>query len=129
MKVTDDDGGIYLLIGLKYTVLVVDTAPPIITTPHSTNLVFCETKAPTQDRGGHKPLSWTRQCILMYLNLFYTAVWVVWIPPKNMFKMFPQTTSPYRTTGTPQKFGQPLKNMIFLPFVHGNPMVCSYLLY
>ena len=45
---------------------------------------------PIQYRGSNIPLSLTRQCILIYINLFYTSVLVVLIPPQNMFKMFPQ---------------------------------------
>ena len=47
-------------------------------------------KSPTQYRGYHRPLYLTRQCILIYLSLFYTEILVVLIPPQNMFKMFPQ---------------------------------------
>ena len=64
-------------MGLKYTVIVADTVSPILTIPHSTSLVLCETKVPIQDRGGHTPLSLTIQVIFMYLNLFYIEVLVV----------------------------------------------------
>ena len=46
-------------------------------------------RLPIQYRGVHRPLSLTRQGSFMYLNLFYTAVLVVLIPPQNVFKMFP----------------------------------------
>ena len=89
LEVTDDEGAINFLIRLKYIAIVADTGSPILTTPHSTSLVFCETKVPIQDRGEHTPLSITRKGIFMYPNLFYTAILVVLIPPQNMFKMFP----------------------------------------
>ena len=91
MEVTDDEREIHLFIGIKYKVIVADTGSPVITTPNCKGLVLCETKVPIQYRGGHTPLSITRQGIFMYLNLFYTAVLVVLIPPQNMFKMFPQS--------------------------------------
>ena len=46
-------------------------------------------RLPIQEKGGHRTLSITRQYIFMYLNVCYTEVLVVWIPPQNMFKMFP----------------------------------------
>ena len=48
LEVTDDEGEIHLLKGLKYTVIVTDTGSPILTTPHSTILVFCETNTPVK---------------------------------------------------------------------------------
>ena len=60
LEVNDDEGEIHLLVGIKYTVIVADTTPPIITTPHSTSLVFCETRVPIQERSDHTPLSPTR---------------------------------------------------------------------
>ena len=44
MEVTDDKEAIYLLVGLKYTVIVEDPRSPIRNTPHSMSLVFYETK-------------------------------------------------------------------------------------
>ena len=75
--------------GLIYTVIVADTVPPILTSPHFTSIVLCETKVPIKYRGDHIPWSLTRHDIFRYLNLFYTVILVVLIPPKNMFKMFP----------------------------------------
>ena len=43
LEVTDDEGSIQLLINIKYIVIVADTGSPIINTPHSTILSFCET--------------------------------------------------------------------------------------
>ena len=43
LEVTDDEGSIQLLINIKYIVIVADTGYPIINTPHSTILSFCET--------------------------------------------------------------------------------------
>ena len=43
LEVTNDRGEIHLLINLKYTVMVADDGSPILTTPYSTRLVFCET--------------------------------------------------------------------------------------
>ena len=43
LEVTEYEGEIHLLTGIKYTVTVKDTGSPILTTPHSTSLVFCET--------------------------------------------------------------------------------------
>ena len=77
LEFTDDEGAIHSLIGLKYAVIVEDTGSPILTMPHSTRLVFCETIIPIQDRGSHTQIYLTRQGILMYLNLFYTAFLVV----------------------------------------------------
>ena len=68
LEFTDDEGEVHSLIGIKYTVIVADTGSPIITTPHSTSLVLCETKVPIQDRGGHTLLSLTISGILMYHN-------------------------------------------------------------
>ena len=90
LEVTDDEEEIHLLIGIKYTVIVADTASPIITTPYSTIIVFCEPNIPIQDIGGHTPLSLTRQGILMHLKLFYMVILVFLISPQNMFQMFPQ---------------------------------------
>ena len=42
-EVTYDEGEIYLLLNLKYIVIVVEPIYPIQNTPHSTSLVFCET--------------------------------------------------------------------------------------
>ena len=77
LEVTDDEGELHFLVGIKYTVIVADTVSPILTTPHSTSLVLWETRVPIQDRGVHAPLYLTRQGIFMYLNSFYTAVLVV----------------------------------------------------
>ena len=75
LDVTDDEGEIHLLIGIKYTLIVADTVSPIPTTPHSTSLVLCETKVPIQDRGGHTPLSLTGQGRLMYQNfILYSSL-------------------------------------------------------
>ena len=89
MKVTDYEGENQLLIGLKYTVIVENTGSPILTTPRSMSLFLCGTRVPIQYRGVHTPLYITRQGIFIYLNLFYTEILVVLIPPQNMFKMFP----------------------------------------
>ena len=43
LQVTDDEGEIQLLINIRYTVIVSDTDSPILTMPHSTILVLCET--------------------------------------------------------------------------------------
>ena len=43
MEITDDEGEIHSLIGLKYAVIVEDTSSPNLTTPHSTSLVLYET--------------------------------------------------------------------------------------
>ena len=43
LEVTDDEGEIQLLIGLKCTLIVTDTGSPILTTPHYMILVFCKT--------------------------------------------------------------------------------------
>ena len=75
LEVTDDDGAIHLLIGLKYTVIMADTGSPVLTKPHFISLALCETKVPIKYRGGHTPLSLTRQSIFMYLDLFYKAFW------------------------------------------------------
>ena len=56
LEVADEEGGMHLLIGLKYTVIVTDNDSLIRTTPQSTRLVFCETKVPIQDRGIHTSL-------------------------------------------------------------------------
>ena len=88
MEVTDDEVGIHLLIGIKYKVIVADTGSPILNIPHSTSLVFCETKVPIQDRGGHTPLYLTRQGIFMYINLFYTAVLTVGMKSNPAHKSF-----------------------------------------
>ena len=72
LEVTDDEGAIHLLIGLKYTMIVADTGSPILNMPHFTRPVFCETKDPIKYRCGHTPVSRTRQGIFMYMNLFYT---------------------------------------------------------
>ena len=93
MEVTDDEGAIHLLIGIKCTQIVVDTNSPIQNTQHSPIRVFYETighKSPTQVHGRHKQFSLTRKCSFMYLSLFYTSIMVVIIPPQNMFKIFPQ---------------------------------------
>ena len=74
MEVTDDEGAINLLIGIKYTVIVADTGFHIINMQNYTSLVLCETKVPIKYRGGHTQLSLTKQDIFMYINLFYTAV-------------------------------------------------------
>ena len=42
LEVTDDEGEINLLKGLKYTVIVTDTGSPILTTPHYMRLLFWE---------------------------------------------------------------------------------------
>ena len=42
LEVTDDEGEINLLIGIKYKVVVADIGSSIITTPHSMGLVFYE---------------------------------------------------------------------------------------
>ena len=47
LEVTDDEGAIQSLMGIKYTVLLANTGSPILNTPHSTSIVFCETKLPT----------------------------------------------------------------------------------
>ena len=77
LEVTDYEGAIHFVIGLKYIVIVADTGSPIITTPHSTIIFLSETNDPIQYRGVHTPLYLTRQGILMYLNLFYTELLVV----------------------------------------------------
>ena len=71
LEVTDDEGEMHLLIGLKYTVIVSDTVPPILTMPHSTSFFFCNNNVPIQYIGNHTPLYILRQGIFMYLNLFY----------------------------------------------------------
>ena len=76
-------------MGLKYTVIVTDNGSPILTTPHSKSLVFYETKDEIQGRGKHTLISLTIEGRIMYINLFYTSILVVLIPPQNMFKMFP----------------------------------------
>ena len=43
LEVTNDEGEIHLLIGLKYTLIVSDTVSPILTASHSNILVFYET--------------------------------------------------------------------------------------
>ena len=43
LEVTDDEGEIHLLINIKYTVIVAGTVTPILTMPHFTSLVLCET--------------------------------------------------------------------------------------
>ena len=43
LKITDDEGEIYLLKNIKYTVIVAYPGSPIRNTPHSMSLVFCET--------------------------------------------------------------------------------------
>ena len=119
MEVTDDEVGIHLLIGIKYKVIVADTGSPILNIPHSTSLVFCETKVPIQDRGGHTPLYLTRQGIFMYINLFYTAGLTAGMKSNPAHKSFGNistkiirvmwniglTTSLYRTTSTPENCG------------------------
>ena len=71
MEVTDDEGAIHLLIGIKYIVVVVDTGNPVLTTPHATSLVSYETKVTIEDRGGHTLLSLTRQGIFLYINVWH----------------------------------------------------------
>ena len=44
LEVTDDEGSTHLLIGIKYTGIVIDPNSPIRNTPHSTIRVFYETK-------------------------------------------------------------------------------------
>ena len=92
MGVTDDEGAIHLLINLKYTVIVADTGSLILTTPHSTSLVFCENNVrDTQYKTEAATYHYLQQdsaasCISIY---FYTAVLVFLIPPQNILKMFP----------------------------------------
>ena len=43
LEVTDDEEESHLLINLKYTMTVADTSSPILTTPHCTSLVLCQT--------------------------------------------------------------------------------------
>ena len=83
MEVTDYEGEIHLIIGIKYKVIVADTGIPILTTPHSTSFVLCETRVPIQYRGVHTPQSLTRQGILRYLNLSRTEILVVLTPPQK----------------------------------------------
>ena len=71
LEVTDDEGAIHLLIGIKYIVVVVDTGNPVLTTPHATSLVSYETKVTIEDRGGHTLLSLTRQGIFLYINVWH----------------------------------------------------------
>ena len=77
LEVTDDEGAIHLLIGIIYTVIVLDTGTPVLTTPHATSLVSYETNVTIEDIGGHTLLSLTRQGIFLYTNLFYTAVLMI----------------------------------------------------
>ena len=73
LEVTDDEGSVQLTINIRYSVIVAELDSHIRNMPHSTSLVLCETWASIQDRGGHTPLSQTRQGIFMHLNLFYTS--------------------------------------------------------
>ena len=68
LEVTDDEGEVNLLIGLKFTVIVTEYRSSIRNMTHSTSLVFCKTKVPTQDRSGHTPLYLTRKVIFVYFN-------------------------------------------------------------
>ena len=92
LEVTDGEGEIQLLTGFKYIVILEDTISSILTTTHSTSLVFCETRVPIQYRGGHTPQFLTIQDRLRYLNLFYIEILMVLISPQNMVKMFPHIT-------------------------------------
>ena len=89
LEVTDDEGAINWLIGIKYTVIVADNGSPILTMPQSTSHILCETRVLIQDRGGHTPWSITRQDRLRYINLLYTSILVVLISSQNMCKIFP----------------------------------------
>ena len=77
LEVTDDEGSIHLLICIKYTFIVADIGSSVLTTPHSVSLLLCETRVPIEGRGGHTILSLTRQGIFLYINLFYTAVFMI----------------------------------------------------
>ena len=88
LEVTDDYGEIHLLVGIKCIGMLADTVSYILTTPHSTSLVFCETKVPIQDIGGHRQLSLTRQCSCMYINSCYTEVLWFKSHPKMCLRCF-----------------------------------------
>ena len=55
LEVTDYEGEIHQLIGLKYISIFAYNSSTIINTPHSKILVFCETKLPIQVRVDHTP--------------------------------------------------------------------------
>ena len=69
LEVTDDEGEVHLLVGIKYIVIVTEPRSSIRNMTHSTSLVLCETKVPKQDRSFHTPMYLTREGIFMYLNV------------------------------------------------------------